>query len=231
MNVKKLNKIHEEFRQEFDLFDEKKLTYTVIESEILSNSPIWTAEYFDNKYDLFKNKFKTFIELKNIAKIEKGIEPGSKVYIDFFDKNIDDIPFIKTSELANYEVNFTCKQYVDKNFWQKNKQDVRIKDILFTKDGKVGQVAIINGCSDFIFGSGLVKIRLKNKNIFTPEFIFMLLTLKEFGLYFCKKYAVRGTTIPHLNIDYLKNMQIPVFDKKIIEKYTNKLLNIINYEK
>ena len=230
ININKLKKIHNEFKNEFLKTKINNQKYTIIETKKLINSPMWTAEYFDETFSLFdKLKFKK-IKLKEIAKIEKGIEPGSDSYISNFDKNDSDVAFIKTSELANHEVNFTCKNYIDKNLHEKIIQDIKIKDLLFTKDGKIGDVAIVTSKNSFVFGSGIVKIRiLKNNYSITPEFIFMLLTLKEFGQFFAKKYSVRGTTIPHLRQFWIENMKIPILNKKIIDKYTKLIKKIIKY--
>ena len=98
------------------------------------------------------------------------------------------------------------------------------RDIFFTKDGKIGQTAIVTQADKAIIASGIARIRVK-KNDFniTPEYLFTVLSLKETGYNPAIRRTVIGTTIPHLREERLKQIAIPVLDKEITDKISQKI--------
>jgi len=58
--------------------------------------------------------------------------------------------------------------------------------VLFTKDGNVGMSAMFTKNDKAIVASGMVRLRLKaeaKKYNLTPEYLFIVLSLKETGIY------------------------------------------------
>lgn len=94
-------------------------------------------------------------------------------------------------------------------------------DVIFTKDGKIGAVAMITENDNCILSSGVEILRLngsgKNYGI-TPEYLFLVLSIKEIGYYEAIKRTVVASTIPHLRPERLREIEIPIIQNdKIIE--------------
>ena len=97
------------------------------------------------------------------------------------------IPFVRTSDFANWELKYNPKQSISEEIYDKysNSQDVRALDILLVRDGTylVGNSCIItqNG-TRMLYCGGIFKIRVLKRNIIDP---WLLLGL--FNSYICKK--------------------------------------------
>jgi type I restriction enzyme S subunit len=90
-----------------------------------------------------------------------------------------------------------------------------------TKDGKIGQAAIVTETDKAIIASGIARIRIKKNDYnITPEYLFTVLSLKETGYNPAIRRTVIGTTIPHLREERLKQIAIPVLDDDRIKKIT-----------
>jgi len=175
-----------------------------------------------NTLKAIQKKWKT-VPLGEIATAKKGDEVGSDNYNKYLDKKDSDIPFIRTSDLVNYEVDQFPDFYIPKEIYQELKQDVKTGDVLFTKDGKVGMSAMITRNDKAIIASGMVRLRLKaeaKKYNLTPEYLFVVLSLKETGLFPAIRRTVVASTIPHLREERLKEFEIPILDKNSIDEIT-----------
>lgn len=92
------------------------------------------------------------------------------------------IPFIRTSDISNWEVKADPKHGVSRDIYEglKNKQDVQPGDILMVKDGTylIGTCAIISSADkEIIFQSHLYKIRVhSNKYDISPCLLLALLS-------------------------------------------------------
>ncbi len=203
----------------------------IVQLQDLKNTDFWTPKHFSPYYksviDSMKHKNIEFITLKDIADIKSGDEVGSKNYIDFFDKKETDIPFIRTGDLANFQVNQIPDKFVDEKIYKNLNQDLQADDILFTKDGKIGITAVVMKNDKIIISSGIERIRLnknkmKEKNIYiTPEYLFVVLSNKWVGYFQALRNTVVAATIPHLRECRLSNFEIPILDKKSIDDITN----------
>jgi len=139
------------------------------------------------------------------------------------DKKDTDIPFIRTSDLVNYEVDQFPDFYIPEEIYKELKQDIKAGDVLFTKDGKIGMSAMITKNDKAIIASGLVRLKLKTevkKYNLTPEYLFIVLSIKETGLYPAIRRTVIASTIPHLREERLKKFEIPILDKNLIDEIT-----------
>lgn len=74
-----------------------------------------------------------------------------------------------------------------------------------------------------IIASGMVRLRLKaeaKKYNLTPEYLFIILSLRETGKYPAIRRTVIASTIPHLKEERLKEFRIPILDKNSIDEIT-----------
>ena len=148
---------------------------------------------------------------------------GSDNYKYFSEKDTEDKAFIRTSDIVNNELDLYPDYYIAEEVYQEIKQDIKSSDVVFTKDGKVGCVAMITEADNVIISSGLERLRLNpegKKLGLTQEYIFMALSIPEVGRYSAIRRTVIASTIPHLREDRLKEIEIPIEDKGNINKIT-----------
>ena len=204
----------------------KENAYSVKKSNFV-NADLWTPMY---SYPLFVNTLKTIrekwptVNIGTITDVVKGNEVGSDNYIGYIDKHKTDVPFIRTSDIVNNEIDQYPDYFVSENIYDALNQKFNDGDVLFTKDGKIGMVGILTEYDKAIISSGIVGLRLNKKakeyNI-TPEYVFIALSIKEIGIYASKRRTVVASTIPHLREERMKEIEIPILDKVSIDKITD----------
>lgn len=227
-------KSNELIRQALDLFYkclnvdfsliQDPATYSVKSVEIIKNSswiPSFYKPLFMNSIIAIQNRWPT-VKLKDIASISKGNEVGSVNYLDLIHKNEKDVPFIRTTDINNYDVDIFPDFYIPHEIYQELRQDVKPNDILFTNDGKIGQVALLTDEDSVILQSHIKRVRLsqnaKKLNI-TQEYLFVVLATNEIGLYQSQKFTVVQSTIPTIS-NNLQGFVIPIIDNDSIEEIT-----------
>lgn len=152
-----------------------------INSSEITNS-IYIPKYYDkqlsSKINSTKNNyvFNTIRELcdKNIIKYETGHEIGKAAY------GTGDIPFVRTSDISNWELKSFPKQGISQEIYEsyKESQDVQVDDILFVRDGTY---LIGNNCyiteidKEILYQSHIIKIRVLNKELLEPHILFLAL--------------------------------------------------------
>ena len=191
----------------------------------LLNTGFWIPKHYSPFYEQYTEKLKDKCKkLFEIADLKKGDEVGSDNYIDFFDRQDTDIPFLRTGDLVNFSVNQIPDKFVDINIYNELQQDLQPNDILFTKDGKIGITAMITQNDKVIISSGISRIRVKQEAIdeygITPEYLFVVLSNKWTGYFQAIRNTIIAATIPHLRENNLRNFNIPILDKKIINNIT-----------
>jgi len=203
---------------------QKIMSYSVKLSAIL-NSDLWTPAF---SYPLYVNTLKAIqskwqtIPLGEIATAKKGDEVGSDNYNKYLDKKNSDIPFIRTSDLVNYEVDQFPDFYIPQEVYQELRQDIEAGDVLYNNDGKIGLVAMLTKQDRVIIQSHIKRLRLKaeaKKYNLTPEYLFLVLTIKEVSRYQAERYTVIQSTIPTIS-NHILDIQIPILDKKSIDEIT-----------
>ncbi len=204
---------------------EKENTYSVNISDF-SEADLWTPAFsyplYINTLKAIKKKWKT-VPLGEIATVKNGDEVGSDNYNKYLDKKDSDVPFIRTSDLVNYEVDQFPDFYIPEEIYQELKQDIKASDVLFTKDGKIGMTGMITKNDKVIIASGISRLRLKaeaKKYNLTPEYLFLTLSLKETGLYPSIRRTVIASTLPHLREERLREFEIPILEKNSIDEIT-----------
>ena len=113
---------------------------------------------------------------RRVLSISTGNEVGKLAY------GTGAIPFVRTSDLSNWEIKANPKHCVGREFYEslKDKQDVRPNDLLMVKDGTylIGTCAIVTEHDRMIvFQSHLFKIRvLKELHGLNPHLLLAILT-------------------------------------------------------
>lgn len=91
-----------------------------------------------------------------------------------------DIPFVRTSDIANFELKTVPKQGVSQRIYDDYavKQDVRAGDILFVRDGTylIGRSCFVTSAdSKMLYQSHVLKIRVMESSRVSAELLFLLL--------------------------------------------------------
>lgn len=87
-----------------------------------------------------------------------------------------DIPFVRTSDIANWEIKVDPKQSVAFDIFQKfsSKQDLREDDILLVRDGTylVGSLAIVTADDlPMLYQSHIVRLRITERSSISPFYL------------------------------------------------------------
>lgn len=151
------------------LTQQSNLGFTVEKGKI--SGGVLCPRYYDvqSKEDLQKleNNYvlHTVSELQTegVLSITTGDEIGKLAY------ETGPIPFVRTSDIGNWELKAEAKHRVSRNIYDKlkNKQDVQAGDILMVKDGTylIGTCAIVSEADkEIIFQSHIYKIRVNPNN-------------------------------------------------------------------
>lgn len=189
-------------------------------------SPAYSYPLYVNTNAALKNKWQV-IPLREITDLTKGDEVGSDNYIGYLDKCETDVPFIRTSDIINYETDQYPDFYIPVETYQDIAQDIKARDVIFSKDGKIGQVGMITDYEKAIIASGFCALRLNKKAKeygVTPEYLFTVLSIKEIGRYESKRRSVVASTIPHLREERIKEMEIPILDEVTINEISDLVL-------
>ncbi|MFX0076242.1 MAG: N-6 DNA methylase [Candidatus Hermodarchaeota archaeon] len=122
---------------------------------------------------------KGLIYTKNKEYLPRGDEIGSHVY------GLGDVPFIRTSEINNWEINLDSHKKTSEEVYSqfKEKQNIEIGDILLVKDGGpnlIGKTAYITKLdTKIIIQSHIYQIKvLKNEESIDPYLLLYLLNLE-----------------------------------------------------
>lgn len=155
-----------------------------INSDAIVDS-IYIPKYYNNNIfnstTVLKNEYSLYtikdLAEKNIIKYETGHEIGKAAY------GTGDIPFVRTSDISNWELKSIPKQGVSKDIYDfyAKIQDIQVGDILFVRDGTylIGTNCYITEIDkSIIYQSHILKIRVLNKNFLEPHILFLALNNK-----------------------------------------------------
>ena len=144
---------------------------------------IFIPKYYDPKLEADLHALKATHELISIGFLCKGgeeavlswntgIEVGKMAY------GTGDIPFIRTSDISNWELKGDPKQNVSENIYESSKQDVRAGDIFVVRDGTylVGISCILTEKdTKILYCGGLYKLRVEKPEKMDPYLLLALL--------------------------------------------------------
>jgi len=177
-------------------------------SEQDMRNPTFFKPLYTNTIEAIKKNNETVL-LGNIADFKNGDEVWSENYKGYLEKKITDIPFIRTSDLINYEIDQYPDFYIDEEIYESIGQNIIEDEILLTKDGKIGLGGMITKNDKCILGSGILRIVPKQNKI-NPYYLFTILSIKEIGIYQANQRTVIASTIPHLRPDRISDFVIPI---------------------
>ena len=192
----------------------------------LNETNMWSTSFYDKLYVKMAALLKEHnnaIPLRDITDMINGDEVGSDCYTKYIERAADDIPFIRTSDIVNNEVDLYPDYYIPSDALVGIVQDVKAGDVIFTKDGKIACTAMIVESDKVILSSGLERIRLNSngeKKGLTQEYLFTALNTPEIGRYAAIRRTVVASTIPHLRVERLKDIEIPIESDDHMKKIT-----------
>ena len=169
------------------------------------------------------------LEDREVISIMTGDEVSKESY------GTGTIPFIRTSDIANWEIKLDPKQGLSRNIYEryKTKQDVKTNDILMVRDGTylVGTCAIITeDDEEIVFQSHIYKIRVEKPEELDPLLLLALLSCPLVkGQIFAKRFTqdiidTLGERIHELLLPIPKSQE----DRK---KIADDVRKIIDYKK
>ncbi|MEI6822469.1 MAG: hypothetical protein WCL51_11065 [Bacteroidota bacterium] len=198
--------------------------YAVSSKQFNSDDMMTPAFYFPLYTSTIKEieKNNNCVLLGNVADFRNGDEVGSINYKGYLERKESDVPFIRTSDLINYDFDSYPDYYIENSIYNDIKQELKEKEIIFTKDGKIGISAMTTKFDNCILGSGILRIVPKENKI-NPYYLFITLSVKEIGFYQAIQRTVVASTIPHLREDRIGDFKIPIIknQKNIIELTEN----------
>lgn len=111
---------------------------------------------------------------KGVITVQTGHEIGKMAY------GTGNIPFVRTSDITNWEIKTIPKQGVSEEIYRQyaEKEDVRAGDILFVRDGTylIGTNCIITQLDiPMIYQSHILKFRINDKQRIDPYLLFICL--------------------------------------------------------
>ena len=220
----KIKKAQDIFYEEFNI--EIKKTSKIFETNISKfKNHLWTPRYSYPKYNHLIDQIKKInsVKLGIVANFEKGDEPASENYNEYLDKNEDDIPFVRTSDMINYDLDLYPDFYVPKEIYNELSQKLIKGDILFSNDGKIGNISIIpDNKNHVVLQSHIRTIRLNHlskKYKLSSEYLFLVLTTDVSKLQ-CEKFTVIQSTLATIS-NNLSNFYIPLISENKMKKITN----------
>lgn len=172
------------------------------------------AEYYQPKYDLLFEKLKGFptATIKEIATIQKSIEPGSDAYQE------EGIPFIRVANLSkfglsNSDVKLDTTQFADTIRPQKD-------TILLSKDGSVGIAYKMEETQDVITSSAILHLQLTTPNVL-PDYL--TLVLNSIVVKLQAERDAGGSIIQHWKPSEIEHVIIPILPMNEQQMIANKV--------
>ena len=184
-----------------------ELSYVKNFSDVITSNR-YDAEYFQPKYDEIIEKIKSYPngwnKLSSIIKEpKKGIEVGSEEYCG------EGIPFIRVSNLSQYEINDNNMQYISEKYYNSivNSYQPKKGEILLSKDGTPGIAYYLNETPQKMIPSGGILRLSINNNEYLPEYL--TLVLNSIVVQMQVERVSSGALIKHWLVDEIQNTLIP----------------------
>lgn len=141
---------------------------------------VFIPKYYDPKLEADVRVFEKVHRLVSLARLVKegvlswdtGIEVGKMAY------GTGSVPFIRTSDISNWELKGDPKQAVSDDIYDANRQDVKAGDIFVVRDGTylVGTSCILTAKdTDILYCGGLYKLRVEKPEELDPYLLLALL--------------------------------------------------------
>lgn len=173
--------ILENFKKGSSLESQDHLGYLISNNKIIGN--ILAPRYYDPEPTEFLNELSHTHELISVGQLVRsgvlsfstGDEIGKLAY------GTGMIPFVRTSDISNWEIKIDPKQNVSEEIYlqYKDKQDVREGDILMVRDGTylIGNFAYISKYDvRMVYQSHMYKIRVEKPEVISPFLLLAILS-------------------------------------------------------
>jgi type I restriction enzyme M protein len=210
------------------------LGWYIRKSELINN--ILLPKYYNPDLSIALKKYedsgeyvlKTLKELEDekVVKVSRGVEVGSENY------GMGEIPFVRTSEVSNWEITSDCTHCIPVDIYEKFKkrQNLEVEDILVVNDGTylMGRAAMITE-SDLrvVIQSHFRRIKVLKKDVISPYLLMAMLGLEIVQRQIESK-AFRQGTISTLG-NRLMEVKIPIpIDLELKESITKDVEEIIS---
>ncbi len=161
--------------------DYDHLGFVITEKEIVNN--IYVPKYYNPEIGQRLQELSETHDIISVGELEDreviAIMTGDEVSKESYGTGT--IPFIRTSDIANWEIKLDPKQGLSKEIYEryKTRQDVKANDILMVRDGTylVGTCAIITeDDKEIVFQSHIYKIRVEKPEELDPLLLLALLS-------------------------------------------------------
>lgn len=173
-------------------------------------------------------------EVRTIGELIKNkelqVKRGNEIGSQFYGKG--NIPFIRTSDIVNWELKIDPIKCVPEEIYEqyKKQQDVKERDVLFVKDGTflIGRSAIVNKQDEkIIIQSHLLKIRVLKESKITPFYLLYLLNTPIVQKQITKYTFIQGT-ISTIG-ERFNELRLPIHkDSEEIRHISDNVKNIID---
>lgn len=175
--------------------------------------------------------------IKNIANLKGRIGWQGLTTADYIEEGpylITGVDFNEIKGSINWE---TCVHISEERYEEAPEIHVLPNDLLITKDGTIGKLAIISENREASLNSGVMLIRIKDKSVCNVKYLYYLLKSDYFWDWY--NSSQRGSsTIKHLYQEQFYNFSFFLPDlahqEKVIKKIDDqffKLDQVINYRK
>lgn len=203
----------------------KEKAYTTKISNILGSrfDSDYNQEYFSYIYNSLTQS--DYDILKNLlVYYKKGIEVGTSRYTE------QGMPFIRVSDFNSYGLTYSDNtKFISVDYFNELKDfSPQIGDILFSKDGTIGNSLLIDKNIDGIISGGIIRLHPSNDKV-NPQYLSAMLSLNIYKQFFDRNSI--GAIIKHLNIEELLNLPIPLPSKDIQDKIANYVIETIKEAK
>lgn len=137
---------------------------------------------------------------------------------------IDEGPYLITgTDFKDGHINWeTCVHISEQRFNQDKAIQIKEDDLLITKDGTIGKLAIVKNCPEKVsLNSGVFIIRNNGKYKYNDKYMYYVLQSEEFSLWFDLSNS-GNSTIKHLNQEGFYNFAFaypPLPEQKAIADY------------
>ncbi len=173
------------------------------------------AEYYQPKYDtLFAQLSKYECDtIKDIAHINKSVEPGSEAYQD------SGIPFVRVSDVSKFGIS-EPSIYLSPCDFNLNELRPKKDTILLSKDGSVGIAYKVEEDMDCITSGALLHLSVFNED-YTPDYL--TLVLNSIVVQMQAERDSNGAIIQHWKPSEIEQVIIPKLPKPIQETISAKI--------
>lgn len=192
------------------LIDQKRIAKVLSECESLiqkrKESINLLGELLQSKYsEMFNNEV---FPIKTIGEVSLNIidcPHSTPKYVD----SVSDYPCIRTSEIKNGQINWTTMKYTDYDGYIRRVERLvpQEGDIIFSREGSVGDAAIIPKNVTLSLGQRVMMFRI-NPDFAIPEYIWAFIKSDK-TQHIIKSRSI-GATVSRINISEVRKIQCPI---------------------